>query len=112
LQGYVATEADFASERLAQTELMALEQRVQLENAHDLEPSAARMTITMADGQQRAADVVHSLGNPENPMTWQHLEAKFMPLVRPVTAAKTPELFGLLRDFTAPGRFAEVRALL
>ena len=48
-------------------------------------------------------------GNPGNPMGWDDLRAKFMPLVEPkLGEATAAELFACLRDFERPGALADL----
>jgi len=112
LNGYTASEADFQLDRLSNANIQSLERRVQLDTDDALEPSAARMRVEYTNGTQHSAAISVSLGNPENPMTWEHLQQKFTPLARPTVGEKTDELFATLRDFERPGAFATALALL
>ncbi|NKC16734.1 MAG: MmgE/PrpD family protein [Gammaproteobacteria bacterium] len=112
LHGHRATATDFTGERLADEALRDLERQVQLNAVDDLEPSAARMRVTLSGGGQLSSSVEASLGNPENPMDWNDLEDKFMPLVTPHSGTQAAaQLFAALENFDRAGAFADVQQL-
>jgi len=111
LRGHRATEQDFHPERLADTAVMELVDKVEIVPEPSLGYAAAKLEVTLADGKSATADVPVSLGNPENPMAWSDLQGKFASLVQPVLGARTDALFGALRDFDRPGRFREAAAI-
>ena len=110
LSGYHATETDFAQSRIDDERLKAIAARAEPVARDDLAPSAARMHV-MCEGEALTAETAVSLGNPENPMTWEDMRSKFGPLVEPALGEGADALFKGLRDFDRPGRLAEVMAL-
>ena len=110
LCGFRATEFDFTADRLADAGVRKLEANVSLRTDNSLEPSAARMVATLADGTTLGADIAVSLGNPSNPMNWADVEEKFLSLTTPALDTGAGSLFATLRDFEAPGAFAAARA--
>jgi 2-methylcitrate dehydratase PrpD len=58
------------------------------------------MAVRLADGSEIETDTPMALGNPQNPMSWDDMRAKFDALVEPVLGKdKAAELFGVLRHF-------------
>ena len=111
LSGHAATETDFAQSWIDSPQLQAVAAQATPVACDDLVPNAARMQVKLVDGRELRAETAVSLGNPENPMTWDDMERKFMPLVQPALGDDSGRLYQWLRDFDRPGRFAEVMAL-
>lgn len=111
LHGRRAQADDFAQITLADISLKSLSDKVEIVTQADLNYAAARLEIKMANGRELSADIPASLGNPENPMSWDDVRAKFLALVAP-TNTHGSVLFDTLRDFDRPGQFARVRDML
>lgn len=112
LHGRRAQPNDFVPAMLNDESLKALVDKIQIVTRDDLAFAAARLELTMANGRELNADIAVSLGNPENPMSWEDLHAKFLALTDPVIGGDSHTLFTALRDFDTPGRFAETCRLL
>lgn len=107
LSGHAATQGDFSAARIADPALRALTAKVVLQPDAAVAETAARMVVKFADGTQAEAAVILARGNPDNPMSWDDLRAKFMPLTEPVLGAQpAADLFGALREFERPGALA------
>ena len=111
LGGHHATEVDFCDERLRDERVRSLQSIVEIEPSDQLATSAAVMRVELEDGQSLQAETLASLGSPENPVGWDEMRDKFLPLVEPVLGAGAHSLFDTLREFEAPGSFARAMAL-
>ncbi len=112
LRGYGAQAQDFSLERLNDPAVRALLKRIRVQAHPAIGKTSARMEVELADGRKVQAEVPVALGNPENPMSWDAMEAKFMSLVEPVLAERARPLWSALRRFDQPGAFAEALALV
>ena len=72
---------------------------VTLSPAPDRVMTSAKMRMTFADGEVLDTETALARGNPDNPMTWDDMRAKFMPLVEPVLGERSEELYDMLRNF-------------
>ena len=100
LHGYMATAQDYTDARVRQPELRDTLARVEFVPVEGMDVRAARMEVRLADGTELAAETPMALGNPENPMSWDDMRAKFDALVEPVLGReKGAELFQALRHF-------------
>ncbi len=107
LAGHAATQDDFSAARIADPALRATMGKVVLEGDAAIAETAARMIVVFDDGSRAETTVSLARGNPGNPMRWEDLQAKFMPLAAPVLGpAKADELFACLRGFERPGAAA------
>ena len=66
----------------------------------------------MGDGRQLEARTECARGNPDNPLSWEDLEAKFRGVTEPVLGAASGELFATLRHFEKPGSIAAFDGLV
>lgn len=112
LHGGRAQANDFTPERLAEPSLLSVSDKVEIVTSDALSFAAARLEIKTTSGSDFTANIASSLGNPENPMSWDDLREKFLVLATPVTGSASSELFDALRSFDQPGQFARVRGLL
>ena len=112
LRGFNASEADFSATRLQDAELQELVRRVTLVPVQSISKTAAELSVSFSDGTRIAAQTSLAKGNPGNPMTWDDLRAKFMPLAQPALGARASELFDVLREFERPGHAARLVALV
>lgn len=109
LTGHAATQSDFSAERLADATLAALTSRVGLMPDAALAETSARMTVEFTDGDRVEATTPLARGNPGNPLHWDDLRAKFMPLATPVLSeARAASLFENLRHFERPGSVTQL----
>jgi 2-methylcitrate dehydratase PrpD len=106
----------FTDERVADPELARLRERVHVYTDPTQNKDSARVVVSLRDGRTLERRVAHNLGTPDNPMTDQQLEDKFVALAAPVLGqARTEQLAetcwklieldhirGLL-DLTVPG---------
>ena len=109
LSGFKATQTDFSPERIADPALRALTAKVRLQEDEAMSETASRMVIDYADGTRAEAVTALARGNPGNPLNWDDLAEKFMPLAEPKLGARTAtELLACLREFERPGALATV----
>ncbi len=111
LLGYPAQLADFSAERLGDPRVQDLMPRVTLSVNPDIGRYGAIMDIALEDGTVLNATVEISRGNPENPLSWDDLKAKFDGLVLPVLGDDSDTLYETLRSFEQPGALARTLAL-
>ncbi|HEX2286762.1 MAG TPA: MmgE/PrpD family protein [Mycobacterium sp.] len=74
----------FTDERVADPAVVALRQRVHVHTDPEQTKDSARVVLTLRDGRTLERHVAHNLGTPDNPMTDQQLEEKFLGLASPV----------------------------
>ena len=91
---------------------MEIVERVELHRNGEVERCASILDVELEDGRKLHAEVPFALGNPENPMGWEDMKAKFDTLATPVLGEKAARLFAALREFEAPGRLAEALNLV
>lgn len=108
LNGHAATQSDFSARSVGDPELAALTARVQLQADAAMAETAARMIVEYADGDRREAAIALARGNPGNPLGWDGLRDKFMPLVEPKLGSAAAALFACLRAFERPGSAADL----
>ncbi len=111
LLGYPAQLADFSAERLANPRVQDLMPRVTLSLDPDIGRYGAIGEIVLEDGATLGATVERSRGNPENPLSWDDLKAKFDGLVAPVLGENCHALYETLRSFDRPGALAKTLEL-
>ncbi len=112
LTGHTVTASDFAEDRVADPAIRALVDRVTLNPAPDMKMTAAKLTLRLADGTEVGHDTPLALGNPGNPMDWNDVAGKFMPLAEPVLGDRAQPLYDLLRGFGDGERMDEMREIV
>lgn len=112
LTGHMVTAADFAEDRVADPALRALVDKVTLNPVPDMKMTAAKLTLRLADGSEVGQDTPLALGNPGNPMDWDDMKGKFMPLAEPVLGDRSEELYALLQGFGDGERMAAIRDIV
>jgi len=112
LRGHAAVATDFTEERLRDPAVMDIVPRVTCQETPDLERYEARLEVELADGETLHGETAIVLGHPDNPMSWDDLETKFVGVAGPVLGSDTRPLLAALRDFDRPGALAEVLALV
>ena len=111
LRGHAASAPDFSDKRLLDEDIRQVADRVELKADASLRETAARMRVTSQNGNRHDAEVAFALGNPENPMRWPDMQAKFIALTEPRLGFSAEPLFAHLRtidrkcDLTAIARF-------
>lgn len=88
LQDGVLTSASYAEERLVDTRIKQIMDKVRVSKSAELtrgfpERSSTRMTILTSDGKTRSHFQEHPKGNAGNPLSDSELETKFMDLYQP-----------------------------
>jgi 2-methylcitrate dehydratase PrpD len=112
LTGHRATPTDFTSERIGDPDIRSLVQRVSLTADENMDMRTAHMRVSFADGETLEAHTDMALGNPGNPMDWDDMRAKFMPMAEPVLGDKAETLFDLLRNFGEDGQLEAINGIL
>ena len=113
LRGYRAVASDFNEATFRDPSVTAVLPVVELEVVQGQSPHSAHLDVYLEDGEKLHADTEIVIGHPENPMQWEDLHTKFQGLTEPILgAAKSEELYGLLREFERPGTLAKVMTLL
>jgi hypothetical protein len=74
--------------------------------------TAAKLTLRLADGSELGHDTPLALGNPGNPMNWEDMKDKFMPLVEPVLGDEAEPLYDLLRRFGDGERMEKIQKIV
>lgn len=106
LSGFSASQSDFSDARLDDQSVRDLTAKVTLLPTAEFAETAAALRVTLADGTVYEAETPLSKGNPDNPMDWDDMFAKFMPLVEPAIGDEGKALFDVLRNFERPGQLA------
>jgi 2-methylcitrate dehydratase PrpD len=82
LRGNVSA-SDYSADSIADPEIVAFMPRIKIAVDSELESRgpayrhAARVAVLTTDGRTFRREVLHRRGSPENPVTLQHVEAKF-----------------------------------
>jgi 2-methylcitrate dehydratase PrpD len=103
LSGHSVAAADFSAERLADPKLRNLTARTELNVVPSMPKTAASMAVTLNDGATLKADTPLALGNPDNPMSWNDIQRKFLGLAEPVIGQSSRTTFDSLKRFTDTG---------
>lgn len=77
----------FTDERVADPALAKLRNRIHVHTDAAQGKDSARVVVTSADGRSLERRVAHNLGTPDNPMSDEQLEQKFVGLAAPVLGA-------------------------
>ena len=112
LCGHEGAAGDFAPQRVADPKLREVAQAVELAVNPEFGRYAAVMDVELAGGEALHMEVPSPLGNPDNPIGWERMEAKFRGLVEPLLGGDTAVLFQAVRRIDEPGRLAEVARLV
>jgi 2-methylcitrate dehydratase PrpD len=82
----------FTDERVADPGLVTLRERVHVHTDAAQRKDSARVVVTLRDGRMLERHVAHNLGTPDNPMTDEQLEEKFVGLAAPVLGARAEQI--------------------
>lgn len=77
----------FTDERVADPALAELRNRIHVHTDDAQGKDSARVVVTLADGRTLERHVAHNLGTPDNPMSDEQLQEKFVGLAAPVLGA-------------------------
>lgn len=99
LRGNLLTAKDFIAENIANNDVAELAEKVKLVIDNDMPKVAARLVIKYDSGESAEKRIDFALGNPENPMSFDDIQAKFIGLTEPVLGEKSLELFNDLANF-------------
>ncbi len=81
----------FTDGRVTDRDLIALRRQVHVHTDPGQAKDSARVVVTLRDGRVLERHVAHNLGTPDNPMTDQQLEDKFLALAVPVVGRPRAE---------------------
>jgi 2-methylcitrate dehydratase PrpD len=81
----------FTDRRVADPELAGIRARVHVHTDPGQTKDSARVVLSLRDGRTLSRHVAHNLGTPDNPMSDQQLEDKFLALASPVVGAACAE---------------------
>ena len=112
LSGYPVVNGDFSDERLRDPAIRDLLRKAELIVLPDAAITTGYVEAHTSDGRTLRADIPLASGNPGNPMTWAHIEAKFMGLVEPVLGDQATPLFGALRKFEERGQLKRIMTMV
>jgi 2-methylcitrate dehydratase PrpD len=108
LGGHTVSAADFSKERLQDARIRQIVNCVELKADTSLRETAAHISLTSENGDQRDAEVEFALGNPENPMQWSDMRAKFIALTESRLDSLAEPLFAYLRTNERTSHLAEL----
>ena len=74
----------FTDERVIDPELARIRERVRVHVDTEQNKDSALVVLALSDGRTLQRHVAHNLGTPDNPMTDQQVEDKFLALASPV----------------------------
>jgi len=77
----------FTDDRVADPAVAALRERVHVHTDDAAHKDSARVVLKLRDGRTFDRHVAHNLGTPDNPMSDEQLEEKFVGLAAPVLGA-------------------------
>ncbi len=112
LTGHMVTAQDFAEDRVADPTVRSLLDKVTLTPAPDMHMTAAKLRLRLTDGTEIDQETPLALGNPGNPMDWDDMAGKFMPLAEPVIGDDAQALYDLLRGFGDDDRMDSIREIV
>lgn len=113
LRNYALAAPDFNDDTLKDQAVTRIVPVVECEVVDAFPHGESHLDVWMEDGEHLHAETKILIGHPDNPMTWDDMQAKFMALVRPVVGAdRGADLYALMRGLDAPGALARVSAIL
>jgi len=105
LCGYRLTELDFVTSVLGNANVQRMSAKVSLVPDDRMHKTQAELHFERVDGTIVVQRVDNALGTPGNPVTWAHIEEKFLSLTEPVLGSRAASLFSTLRDFERSGQY-------
>ena len=104
--------AQYTDAKVRDPVISALRDRISATVDTSMAEDAGVVTLTLKDGRSYTETVTHATGAPDNPMTDEHLEAKFRGLAGDVLpAGQVEELLGRLWELDTAADVSEVVAL-
>jgi len=111
LHGFRANAGDFSPERVKDCSLQELARKVEIVTHPEFAYEAAMLDVVTVDGRRLHANIPASRGNPDNPMSWNDLEDKFLSLTEPLLAARARPMFEALRAFGSEAQGVDLTTL-
>lgn len=113
LAGYKLGPEDFSAETMQDPLVRAILPTIEIRPSSDLPYREAHVTVTTEDGAVYQGDILARKGDPENPLSWDELEQKFLSLTTPLYgSAVSKQLAHAARRIDEEGAFQEVVRLL
>ncbi|BCJ91248.1 hypothetical protein IZ6_19830 [Terrihabitans soli] len=113
LCGYKMVAADFDEPMVWDPAVRAILPKVELKPQREQPQFEAYMDVWLEDGEHLQSETKLFLGHPQNPMSTEQFQAKFMSLVEPSLGGKKAErLFATLMKFDERGALAETMNLV
>ena len=113
LSGYSMNICDFESPVLTEKEIRRLLPLIEIEPVRDQPQAEAYLEIWCQDGLHTRSETKCFLGHPENPMSIEQFETKFMSLVVPAMGESyAHRLFETVMQFERPGALQEISDML
>jgi len=104
LRGYRGVASDFTDDILHDEAVQAIVPTVEMQPVADQPNHECYLDVWLADGEHLYAETKVVLGHPANPMSQEHLRAKFISLVQPVFGSdRCRDLYETLASFEKPG---------
>ncbi len=117
--GEGASAADYVEANLAEPRRLDFMRRVKVFEDPEIEAMgpparhACRMTVTTRDGRPLRTEIIDRRGSPENPVSWDDIEAKFRGNAAScLTEAKAEQVVALVRDLDTLETTAALTELL
>lgn len=113
LAGYKLGPEDFSPDTLRDPLVRAILPTIQIEPSENIPYREAFVTVTTEDGAVYRSHIPARKGDPENPLSWDELEQKFLSLTTPLYGTSiSRELVHLARRIDEDGALKEVVRLL
>ncbi|WP_338608646.1 MmgE/PrpD family protein [Pelagibacterium nitratireducens] len=113
LRGYRLLPDDFVETTLADTSVTELLSKITVEPVPGQPPSEAHVEVMLEDGEVLRASTRIVKGHPDNPLTWDELQAKFESMLeRSLPSADIATLFEAAKACDDPHAFATFRRLI
>ncbi|WP_025140635.1 MmgE/PrpD family protein [Achromobacter sp. DH1f] len=113
LAGYQLGPDDFSQATLQDPRVREILPTIQIELNDDIPYREAHLTVTTEDGSVYHGDISARKGDPENPLSWNELEHKFLSLTEPLYGAVVSrKLAQLASQVDEEGAVREVLQLL
>lgn len=112
LRGYKLLPSDFVDSTLADRRVTDLLHKITVEPVAGQPPAEAHVEVTLEDGEVLRATTRIVKGHPDNPLSWDELEAKFNALLQDfLPASDIGTLYQAAREIDTPEAFETVRRL-
>lgn len=112
LRGYNLLPSDFVEATLADTRVTELLTKITVEPVTGQAPSQSHIEITFEDGEVLRATTEVFKGHPDNPLSWDELQGKFVSMLKGIyTDADIATLFEAAKNIDTSEAFEVVRRL-